>query len=245
MAVAAAALQPLPPLIPGVKLGTWRRDDPHAVDHDREYALARLSAMTRDRFTCRYCGFISIPERKAEPTTLKASGYLEAHHEDDDHSNNDKSNLVTTCPWCHMVHHIGFAGNQGLARMIYMPWMSQEDLNLLLNCLCVAASRGGELGDDAETLLAWLQALEGFVIQEYGEEMTDPASLGTILAGLAREHPDLYAQRAKGLAHLRVMPVPQMFEPAIAWWSEHTWIPGNKWSSSWLNILKQRKESYG
>lgn len=233
----------LPPLIPGVKLGVWRRDDPQRQENDREYALIRRSVLERDSFTCQWCSFQSVPDRKAGGSTLLASGYLEEHHLDDNHANNDKSNLATICPFCHMVFHIGFAGHQGRAKMIYMPWLTQEQLSLLVNGLAVAVSRGGELGDDAESLLIWLNALDGPIAQTFGDAMTDPASLATALMGLHKKNPKLYAHRNRALAHVRVLPAYQMFDTAVQWWSEKSWIPSQKWAASWLSVFEQWKKA--
>lgn len=232
--------RPLPPLIPSVKCSQWRQDDPDVLEKDREYALVRRSVLERDRYTCQYCGLGAKPDREADPSSRKASGFLEVHHLDDDHGNNDPSNLATICPFCHLVPHVGFAGNQKLARVIYMPWLRQEDLNLLVAGMSVAAIRGGELGDDAESLLNWLQAMEGPVIQEYGETMTDVAALGSALLSMHRQSPELYAQRGEALAPLRLLPKPKMFQAAIQWWSQYGWIPGLRWQSSWESLHMAR-----
>jgi intracellular multiplication protein IcmJ len=235
-----AKTRSLPLLIPSVKCSQWRQDDPDVWEKDREYALVRRGILERDRYTCQYCGLSAKPDRDAEPSSRKASGYLEVHHLDDDHGNNDPQNLATICPFCHLVPHVGFAGNQKLAQLIYMPWLSQKDLNLLVAGMAVAILRGAKLGDDAEMLLHWLQAMDGPVIHEYGETMTDVAALGSALLNLHRQPPELYAQRGLALAHLRILPNPQMFQPAIAWWSQHGWIPGSSWQASWENLHMAR-----
>lgn len=227
----------LPPLIPGVKVGPWRQDDPHRDLADLQFAQVRMRTLQRDGFTCCYCGFRSTPEREAAAHTLRASGYLEVHHQDDDHANNEPGNLVTVCPFCHQVFHVGFAGHRGAIKTIHLPWMKQEDLNLLVNCLATAATRGGEMGEDAQTLMSWLQALEGLAAQEFGEEIMGAGNLGTALMGL--HHEGLYAERGKALSNLRLLPVPKMFQQAIEWWSQNTWLPGVRWQSQWQAVYQQ------
>ncbi|MCG7374328.1 MULTISPECIES: HNH endonuclease signature motif containing protein [Pseudomonas] len=78
----------------GVKRGSWREQELH---EDKAYLDARSKALARDEYKCRVCG-------------LQADKYQEAHHADDDHTNNDVSNIVTHCMWCHRCHHIGLAG---------------------------------------------------------------------------------------------------------------------------------------
>lgn len=75
----------------------WRRDDWMAADADAEFKLVRQKVLERDEHTCRFCGF-------------RAPKWQEVHHLDDNHHNNDPDNLVTACMFCHMVHHLGLAG---------------------------------------------------------------------------------------------------------------------------------------
>lgn len=83
-------------LLLGVKRGPWRNEN-EALHEDKAYLDARSKAVARDQNMCQACGWTS-------------DRYQEAHHKDDDHTNNAVNNLVTLCPWCHRCHHIGLAG---------------------------------------------------------------------------------------------------------------------------------------
>jgi len=153
--------QSLPSLIPSIKRGESRANDPHAITSSAAYANARMTVIQSDEYTCRYCGFTSIPFKEergkfgqkpkvSAATSYEASGFLEVHHIDNNHANNKIDNLITVCPFCHQVFHIGFALSADSAKLIYLPEMSQA----ALNGFCHAISGAMAMGDEAQMSLA-------------------------------------------------------------------------------------------
>ena len=121
-----------------VKTATHRRDDPRAEQADKEFAGRRKRAIARDGWRCRACG---CPSR---PAPGHPSGGLEVHHLDDDHHNNALANLVTLCPLCHGILHIGWTARHRPGRFIWLPEMGQERLNMLVHMAAIARHRAGE-----------------------------------------------------------------------------------------------------
>ncbi len=66
---------------------------------DATWKTIRRRILIRDDHTCRFCG-------------LRSQKYMEVHHVDGNHENNDESNLITVCPFCHSVFHVGLTGIQ-------------------------------------------------------------------------------------------------------------------------------------
>jgi len=226
----------LPPLVPGIKTTVSRRNDPNRADADDAFVRVRKGVLRRDNYTCQYCGFTCPP--KLLPGT-GGSGYLEVHHIDDDHGNNDEMNLVTICPMCHLVFHVGFHGFQGSATVIWCPWISQEDLSLLCNCAAVAVYRKGtEIAPAAQALLSALESLNtpAANIENLSVLAHDPAALGTALGVLAKTDKGLFNQRHLALSELRVLPSIAHFQKAIAFWSDHRWLPGTTWEEGWKRV---------
>lgn len=230
----------LPPLIPGIKTNPGRKDDPNSADADDAFARVRRNVLTRDSYTCQYCGFCSPPDRREAAARARlSSGYMEVHHLDGDHGNNDEGNLVTVCPFCHLVFHVGFHGHQGTASIIWCPWLTQEELNLICNCAAVAVHRkGGDISPAAQALLSALASLTApaSTIDKFGAVAHDPAALGTALGVLAKADKKLFAKRAGALAEIRVLPTTAHFHKAVAFWSDHRWIPNPKWEEGWKRI---------
>lgn len=199
------------PLVLSVKCLNWRMDDSDSELHDAEFQRVRKKALERDKNSCRFCGFTSL-------------SYQEVHHLNDDHSDNRLDNLVTACSFCHMVQHIGLAGKNKEASLVWLPEISQGDLNHLVRALLVAqhpgayasapprrAARAMPTGPSpeqqriSEVARATMSALRD---REYEAERrfltSDPAVLGNALKLLPDE---FYERRAETLSGLRLLPL--------------------------------------
>lgn len=236
---APAGSRPKPGLlIPSVKLKNFRQKDPANEAAESNYTQIRLKVVARDRYTCQYCKFTAVPDRTAKSNTLLASGYLQVHHMDDDHMNNVPKNLITICPFCHMIFHLGYAAHNDHFIMVYFPWLSQEQLNLLVNCLGVAIHRGSDTGEEASRMLQWLIEHKAHVRKHLGPILADPVNLAASLGNLGRNHPKYYEKRHIALADIRFIPKLREFKDPIAFWANAAWTPKN-WEQQWENIYEQ------
>lgn len=232
------AVPRIPPLVPGVKGSLYRRDDPFAEDAREEFSAVRMKIVRRDNFTCVYCGLRTQGGESAPDHSLAASGGLHVHHIDDNHGNNSEDNLISVCPLCHMIHHIGFAAQREYCNFIYLPEIRQEDLNILLHCIAVAQSRQENLESERIGRAAWeiyyaLDGLKRIDITGTGNDLNaDPTMLGTALAGILHEHPETYAKRADALHGLRVLYDFKKMDLS-AFFALPCWLPGPTWTTSW------------
>lgn len=222
----------LPPLVPSVKTSTYRIHDPEREEADEGYAAMRMQAVTDDEFRCCFCGFLSPGERGSPPTSYRASGFLEVHHLDDNHANNRRSNLATACPFCHSVFHCGHAAHSMTMRPIWLPWISQRQLNQLSHAITVAWHRGrnprtetdAELGRIAGELHDALSRCVGGLRANFGPVLADePANLGSALMQLYRKSPKAYRARAKVLWGVRLLPIPSAYPRHADYWSRYAW----------------------
>lgn len=233
-----AARVELPPLVPSVKRSTFRVHDPDREEADEGYRRVRLSVLQRDRFTCRFCGFVTMPERQrgaggrasqVDPSSYAASGFLEVHHLNDDHTDNRPDNLVTSCPFCHQVFHCGNAGHRDAANVIFFPWLSQAEVNILANAAACAIANDGMYVHAGRTFFAWLRSTESMVVEHFGESFTSAANLGSVLMTLSHEAPDLYERRGVVLRGIRLLPKPDAFDRHVKHWRENAWQPEKYW----------------
>lgn len=109
--------KPVPELVMSAKRSVWRMHD-HAGEADKQFQQVRKSVLEAANYECAFC-------------SLQSSKYQEVHHADDDHKNNDPSNLYCSCPLCHQVFHIGLAGMRDGADIVYAPELTQVELNQL------------------------------------------------------------------------------------------------------------------
>lgn len=231
------------PLIPSVKLKIHRHYDAEADEADEQFAQAREKALYRDKMTCQGCG---MPTKSTQ--TLK-SGMFEVHHLDDDHKNNHPNNLITLCPLCHSVFHIGFAGAKGRVKIIWLPEISQNDLNLMCHILFILQhQRTQELQPapgqkdekkftEAERKMivsmgalakdAWHQ-LEAFTEDAeriLGDGMSNASRFGEMLAWFGNRHPEDYAKRAQLFHGARALPVYSAWQSQVAHWARASNYP--------------------
>jgi hypothetical protein len=123
------------PLRLAVKLhGKARRNRDSGTLEDMKDAFkdVREAVTARDGNTCLACGIVSV----------RGGPGLDVHHRDGDHGNNDPANLVTLCPLCHATQHFWFLANEsplrGRFQVIYLPRLTQEELNRLAWTMAVA-----------------------------------------------------------------------------------------------------------
>jgi intracellular multiplication protein IcmJ len=120
-----AVFKPTLNLAMSVKTKNWRMDDNNSESADAEFQQVRIKILQRDNYICAGCGF-------------RSTRYQEVHHRDDDHANNDPKNLITACSFCHMCQHIGLAGYNKEAVVIWLPEISQADLHHIVRNALVA-----------------------------------------------------------------------------------------------------------
>ncbi len=204
------------PLCIGVKRSTFRVHDPDAESKNAVYITARSEALRRDKWTCSWCKFASNPTPNAKPGSYEESGFLEEHHLDDDHGNNDPNNLATACPFCHEVHHAGNAGHMDRATLIWLPEMSHEDLHRLCHAVFAALHLRNKWEPFARSIYMQLAARESRV-------PTSLRNLKILGSALSRLDDHEYAQRAQSLSSLRLLPRIASFDRHVAYWSERAW----------------------
>lgn len=203
-----------PPLIIGVKCKEWRGSG-KSLASDTKYQEARKIALKRDNLVCQYCGF-------------QAKKYQETHHINDDHNDNRAENLLTCCPLCHAVHHIGLVGVQGKGILIYAPDIGQQHINRL-SMMFFAISKGVEQGNDFATRNYAivdeaeydLRDRKKYIAKAFGtDEAENPLWLANMLLSLPDKE---YKERARLLSGVRLLHDYDGWkrenEPRIEYWS--------------------------
>lgn len=227
-----------------VKTTNWRMNDAESAEADAEFARVRKSALERDKYSCRFCGF-------------KANKWQEVHHFNDDHADNRLENLITACTFCHMCQHIGLAGRNKEAVLIWLPEISQADLHHLIRTGLVATRSAEQIkntaraspaiikayreaSDTAKSMTASFLDRQVEVEKLYGT--SDPLEIANSMMLLPDE---IYAKRRDFLAGIRLLPLGRRYQGTedvmakqIDSWSE----AGGPYSmlkpNSWLGLMK-------
>ena len=165
----------LRPLKLAVKRSAWRPAGHYESTHG-DWGRVREQILSRDRYTCVYCGFSS-------------EKYQEVHHLDGDHDNNIPENLVTACSFCHATQHIGLCGKEGRGKLIWLPEMSQAALNHAIRWLELGPYAKPEvishINAPKESLMRFFEYRIKVCVDKFGS--ADPSALADHLMSLTDE----------------------------------------------------------
>jgi len=124
----------------------------------------RKEVMIANKYTCQFCYFRS-PD-------------LDVINLDNDYSHNAKSNLVGACELCAKCtlldsYQLDYDGED---KIIYLPELTQEQLNQLIRILfCQTKSGDPDAGYNAKMMTAQLQDRAGWLDEKTGCKMSHPA----------------------------------------------------------------------
>lgn len=232
------------PLVPSVKCENWRMYDKDSGEADAEFQRVRKKALERDNHSCRFCSFRSLK-------------WQEVHHLNDDHADNRLDNLVTACPFCHMVQHIGLAGRNEEAVLVWLPEIAQDDLHHLVRTALVAQRQSDIIKSDPRANPATLRlfresadvarsVLAAFRSREIEAEArlgsSDPLEIGNAMLLLPDRE---YARRAEFLSGIRLLPLGKRFQERedvmvkhIDSWTETGGPYATLKPNSWLGLMR-------
>jgi hypothetical protein len=165
---------------------TWRLPFGHFGEKDEANKELREKILKRDNYTCCDCA-------------LRLPRHMEVRHLDEDHSNNEPSNLKCVCPFCHMRDHLGPTGFAQAAYVVGSSRISQAQLNVIVLLCWYITDRVADPDDlrvtreaeeDAELALSkaadrLLNELYTFGIrwtESLSKAAIDPFTFGTILS---------------------------------------------------------------
>lgn len=160
----------------------------------------------RDRYSCRFCGF-------------KAKIYQEIINLDNNYRNNEQSNLITACCFCTQCFFIESVGKQdyGGGTIIYLPTITQNDLNGLCHVLFCAMANTVDYQNEAQNIYRTLTLRAKTVEKIFGDGMSDPALLGKMLIDAYMENREEMSKKI--LRDLRLLPSRDKFIKHINDWS--------------------------
>ena len=205
-------------LILSATRASWQIPAHHGTEQDAAASMkeARPKVLARDDYTCKFCGF-------------KAQKWQEVHHIDDDHTNMSLSNLETACAFCHQCFHLGLAGSTAGGMLIWLPEMTQVELNHLSRALFVAMRDDkSKVYAAASGLYMSLESRGVFMEQHFAAGASDPGILGQ---AFLKMKPDIYEKREGFLKNIRLLPQRSRFEAQVKYWSEIVFrdLPPETW----------------
>lgn len=172
---------------------------------DPKFKAFEERVFNRDRFTCQFCGF-------------QAKLYQDIVNLDGNYANNKFENLVTACCFCSQcffIESVGVGGYGG-GTLIYLPELSQPELNSLCHVLFCAITNDTGYKSSAQTIYLSFKVRSQVVEDKFGEGTSDPAILGHLMIDSGQFSND---RATKLLNNIRLLPSRAKFRKQIEGWA--------------------------
>src|SRR3990167_4784473 len=159
---------------------------------DKAFLPVAKSIFERDVYTCQYCGF-------------QAKEYQEVVNADGNYLNNKLTNLITACCFCTQCLFLQAVGldETGGGQLIYLPEMSQADLNSFCHVLFCAMENSAGYQDSAQAIYRSLKFRSQIVEKKLGASTSNPNIMGQMLI----EYQERFPEQEHGiLKDLRLLP---------------------------------------
>lgn len=183
--------------------GAWRlysarKADPRFKTYERK-------VFQRDSYTCQFCGF-------------QAKLYQDIVNLDGNYTNNNLSNLATSCCFCaqcFFLESVGVGGYGG-GSLVYLPELSQTELNSLCHVLFCAITNDTGYKSSAQTIYRSFKFRTQAVENKFGEGTSDPSIFGHLLIDAGTLSNEEATQLFKDI---RLLPSRAKFRKQIEHWA--------------------------
>ncbi|HVT62609.1 MAG TPA: type IVB secretion system protein IcmJDotN, partial [Legionellaceae bacterium] len=185
--------------------GAWRLYS--ARKSDPRFQLYEKKVFQRDHYTCQFCGF-------------QAQIYQEVVNLDGDYNNNKVENLVTSCCFCaqcFFLESVGVGGYGG-GTLVYIPEMTQSELNVLCHVLFCAITNDTGYKASAQTIYLGFKVRSQQIEDKFGEGTSDPAIFGHLMIDSGTLDPEKLNQMMHGI---RLLPSRARFRVQIESWASN------------------------
>jgi intracellular multiplication protein IcmJ len=172
---------------------------------DKAFLPVREKILGRDNYTCQYCGF-------------QAKEFQEIVNIDGDYTHNKFSNLMTACCFCSQCLFIESIAldEMGGGQLIYLPEMTQAELNSFCHVLFCAMGNGTGYQDSAQSIYRSFKFRSQPIENKYGAGTSNPAMLGQLIL----EHQARNSESKNNiLKDLRLLPSYIKFKVQLEAWA--------------------------
>jgi intracellular multiplication protein IcmJ len=183
--------------------GAWRLYS--ARKADPRFKTFEQKVFQRDRYTCQFCGF-------------QARLYQDIINLDGNYTNNRLVNLVTTCCFCaqcFFIESVGVGGYGG-GTLVYLPELSQAEMNSLCHVLFCAITNDTGYKNSAQNIYRNFKFRSQIIEDKFGEGTSDPAIFGHLLIDTGHISDEI---SGKILGNIRLLPSRAKFRKQIEHWA--------------------------
>lgn len=146
---------------------------------DKAFLPVAKRVYARDAYTCQYCGF-------------QARDYQEIINLDGNYMNNKLSNMATACCFCSQCLFLQAVGmnEMGGGQLIYLPEISQADLNSFCHVLFCALGNSTGYQDSAQSIYRSLKFRSQLIENKFGSGTSNPVIMGQMMIEHQMENPE-------------------------------------------------------
>lgn len=183
--------------------GAWRLYS--ARQADPRFKVFEEKVFQRDHYTCQFCGF-------------QARMLQEVINLDGNYTHNKLVNLVTSCCFCaqcFFIESVGVGGYGG-GTLIYLPELSQAELNSLCHVLFCAITNDTGYKSTAQSIYRSLKFRSQPVEEKFGEGTSDPSIFGRLLIDSGNTDSEISHQVFQDI---RLLPSRAKFRKQIERWA--------------------------
>ena len=137
---------------------------------DKAFQSVSEKMLNRDNYTCQFCGF-------------QAKEYQEIINLDGDYLNNKFSNMATACCFCAQCLFLESIGMDEMSggQLMYLPEMSQSELNSFCHVLFCAMGNGTGYQDSAQSIYRSLKFRSQLIENKFGAGTSNPSVMGQLI----------------------------------------------------------------
>lgn len=172
---------------------------------DKAFQPVAERVFERDNYTCQFCGF-------------QARQYQEVVNIDGNYTNHKLSNLITACCFCSQCLFLESVGldEMGGGQLIYLPEMSQADLNSFCHVLFCAMGNGTGYQDTAQAIYRSFKFRSQGIENKFGAGTSNPNIFGQLLMEYKAQNPE---SNLDILNDLRMLPSYTKFKVQLDAWA--------------------------
>ncbi|OAI48682.1 type IV secretion protein IcmJ [Gammaproteobacteria bacterium SCGC AG-212-F23] len=172
---------------------------------DKAFLPVAERILQRDHYTCQYCGF-------------QAKEYQEIINLDGNYLNNKFSNLATACCFCSQCLFLESVGIDQMSggQLIYLPEMSQADLNSFCHVLFCAMGNGTGYQDTSQAIYRSFKFRSQPIDSKFGAGTSNPAAFGQLILEYQASYSGIAATI---LNDLRLLPSYTHFKVQLEAWA--------------------------
>lgn len=174
---------------------------------DKAFLPVAEKVLQRDNYTCQYCGF-------------QAKEYQDILNLDGDYTHHKLSNLVTACCFCSQCFFLQSVGmdEMGGGQLIYLPEMSQPDLNSFCHVLFCAMGNGTGYQESAQSIYRSFKFRSQVIETKFGIGTSNPAVFGQLMLEYESAHPGQKLDTL--LTDIRLLPSYTQFKVQLDAWAK-------------------------